>query len=227
MHSLAFQKALEAGVGMLEFDLRLTKDNVVFVIHDETVDRTTNGSGPVGDYTWAELRQLDASGWFGKVFEGLKIPSFEELCDLIEPYPELLLNVEVKSSPHAKQVVDQAMGMLKERGYLPRCVFTCFDAAVIAYLHDTYNVKTQGFMADEMYNFDPGEQGTYSKMWAIAFPMRLLTAERVKAFQEKGLLPWCYCPDTEEQVAYALDCGVTLLTCNNPLPAIRRLQEIR
>lgn len=112
-------------------------------------------------------------------------------------------------------------------GYLPRCVFTCFDAAVIAYLHDTYNVKTQGFMADEMYNFDPGEQGTYSKMWAIAFPMRLLTAERVKAFQEKGLLPWCYCPDTEEQVAYALDCGVTLLTCNNPLLAIRRLQEIR
>lgn len=223
---LAFQKAVEAGVDMLEFDLRLSKDDVVVVLHDETVDRTTNGSGLVRDYSWAELTQLDAGGWFGRVFEGLKIPNLEELCELLKSYPEMLLNVEVKPSPDAREVTDRAVAILKGYGYLSRCVFTSFDAAILGYLHDKYQVKTQGFAAEQMSNFDSGEQGTYSKMWAIAFPMRGLSPENVMAFREKGLLTWCYCPDTEEQVSYALDCGITLLTCNDPLPAIHLKQGL-
>jgi glycerophosphoryl diester phosphodiesterase len=69
---LAFQQALELGADMLEFDLRFSKDKVVMVIHDETVDRTTNGTGKVGELTMEELKQLDAGGWFGKVYEGPK-----------------------------------------------------------------------------------------------------------------------------------------------------------
>lgn len=217
---LAFQKALETDVDMLEFDLRLSKDGVVVVIHDETVDRTTNGTGKVSDFTLAELQQLDAGGWFGKVFEGLKIPTFEELCEVIKPYPDILLNVEVKSSPDAKQVTDQAVTMLKEYGFLPRCVFTCFDAEIIAYMHDVHGLKTQGFMGEVMYHFVPGPEGTYSKMWALAMSMNLLTPERVKQFGEMGLLTWSYCPDDEEQVRYSIDCGATLMTSNNPFPAL-------
>ncbi|PQP86093.1 glycerophosphodiester phosphodiesterase family protein, partial [Paenibacillus sp. AR247] len=65
---LSFQQALDLGVDMLELDLRMTRDDVVVVIHDAAVDRTTDGSGPVGDYTLEELKRLDAGGWFGKVF---------------------------------------------------------------------------------------------------------------------------------------------------------------
>ncbi|WP_248928860.1 glycerophosphodiester phosphodiesterase family protein [Paenibacillus hamazuiensis] len=218
---LAFHEALEAGADMLEFDLRLSKDGVVVVIHDETVDRTTNGSGKVGDLTVSELKQLDAGGWFGKPFEGLKIPTFEELCDLLRAYPEVLLNVEVKPSPDAQEAVDKAVSMLKEYGYLPRCVFTCFDAEIIAYMHDTYGLKTQGFPGEAMYNFDTGENGTYSKMWAVAMSMKLLTPARVKEFQDMGLLTWCYCPDVDQQVYYSIGCGATLMTCNNPFPAMK------
>ena len=58
---LAFRKALEAGADGIELDVQLTKDGQVVIIHDEKVDRTTNGTGNVRDYTLEELRKLDAS----------------------------------------------------------------------------------------------------------------------------------------------------------------------
>ncbi len=222
---LAFREALDLGVAMLEFDLRMSKDNVVVVLHDETVDRTTNGSGPVNSFTLAELKQLDAGGWLGKEFQGLQIPTLEELCEMLKDYPELLLNVEIKPSQQAREVADQAIALLKTYDYLSRCVFTCFDAAILAYLHDEFQLRTQGFEGEMMSNFEAGEQGTYSKMWAIAFPMSKLTKEKVQTYQAQGLLAWCYCPDTEEQVAYALECGTTLLTSNDPRPALNLLQH--
>jgi glycerophosphoryl diester phosphodiesterase len=223
---LAFQKALESGADMLEFDLRLSKDGVVMVIHDETLDRTTNGSGSVSEYTSAELKRLDAGGWFGKVYEGLKIPSFDELCRLLADYPDVLLNVEIKPSPDAKEAADKAIAMLKEYGYIPRCVFTSFDAEIIAHIHDYHRLKTQGFPAELMYNFVPGDNGTYSKMWAAGISMKLLTPNIVKQLREMGILAWCYCPDDDQQVYYALGCGSTMMTCNNPYPAMKIRRHI-
>ncbi|AFH60295.1 glycerophosphodiester phosphodiesterase family protein [Paenibacillus caseinilyticus] len=222
---LSFRKAVEAGASMLEFDLRRSKDGVVAVIHDDTVDRTTNGTGAVRDHTWEELRGLDAGGWFDPVFEGLRIPSLTQLCEELRAYPDLLLNVEIKPAPDAVQTADQAVAMLQAYGLLPRCVFTSFDAEIVAYLHDTYGLKTQGFLGEDMLHFQEGEQGTYSKMWAIAFPMGKLTKENVETYRSKGLLTWCYCPDTEAQVDYALECGAGVLTCNDPVPALHRLRR--
>lgn len=223
---LSFQKALELGVDMLEFDLRFSKDKVVMVIHDETVDRTSNGSGKVSDYTLSELKQLDAGGWFGKIFEGLKIPTLEELCELLSAYPNVLLNVEIKPSADAREVTDAAVAMLDRYGYLSRCVFTCFDAAVLAYMYDTYKLKTQGFPGELMANYVPGSDGTISKMWAVGISMKLLTPQLVQEYEKQGILPWCYCPDTDKQVFYALGCGSLLMTVNNPLPVLKIREQV-
>ncbi|MBD2868880.1 glycerophosphodiester phosphodiesterase family protein [Paenibacillus arenilitoris] len=224
---LSFRQALEAGADMIEFDLRLSKDGVLMVIHDETVDRTTNGFGKVGDLTLEELKRLDAGGWFGPVFEGLKIPTFAELCALLEAYPDVLLNVELKRSADAKDAVDKAVSMLAERGFLSRSVFTCFDAAIIAHLHDAHGVKTQGFKEEVMSNFASGEGGTYSKMWAIGIEMSLLTPQVVKRYRDMGLQVWSYCPDDRQQVLYSLGCGATLMTCNDIAPALEVRRQLQ
>ncbi|GAA4837074.1 hypothetical protein GCM10023310_13210 [Paenibacillus vulneris] len=223
---LSFQRAIELGVDMLEFDLRFSKDKAVVVIHDATVDRTTNGKGKVSDYTLEELKQLDAGGWFGNLFEGLKIPTFEELCELMQSHPDILLNVEIKPSQDAKEVADAAIAILKRYEYLPRCVFTCFDAEVLAHIHDHHGLKTQGFPEELMSNYVPGAGGTLSKMWAVGISMKLLTPQRVQEYEQQGILPWCYCPDTEQQVLYALGTGSLLMTVNNPQPALRIRQQL-
>src|SRR5882724_8531889 len=77
----AFDLALEMGTRHLELDVELTRDDHVVVIHDDTVDRTTDGSGPVTSHALAALQGLDAGSWFGGKFAGQRIPTFEEVLE--------------------------------------------------------------------------------------------------------------------------------------------------
>ncbi len=91
----AYIEAERVGAEGLEIDVHLTKDGKLAVIHDDTVDRTTNGSGRVRDYTLAELQQLDAGSWFGTEFHEERILSLEEVLEWLQGN-ELLLNIELK-----------------------------------------------------------------------------------------------------------------------------------
>ena len=91
----AFQEALSQGAGGIELDLHLSADGVPVVIHDETVDRTTNGKGAVGQMTSARLRRLDAGSWFDSRFGGEKIPLLSEVLDWAGD--RIRLNLEIKA----------------------------------------------------------------------------------------------------------------------------------
>ena len=75
----AFDLALEMGVTHLELDVHATDDGRLVVIHDDTVDRTTNGSGPVAGHTLSSLMALDAGSWFGVRFTGERVPTLDEV----------------------------------------------------------------------------------------------------------------------------------------------------
>ncbi len=75
----AFDLALEIGADGLEFDVQLSKDNIPVVIHDESMERTTSGAGPVKELTLAELKTLDAGSWFASEFKGAAVPTLEEV----------------------------------------------------------------------------------------------------------------------------------------------------
>ena len=89
----AFRKALEAGADGIEFDARMTQDGKIIIMHDPTVDRTTNGKGKVRDLTYAEIYGMDAGIKKGVVFENEHIPVLEQVLD--ELGGKLLLNVEL------------------------------------------------------------------------------------------------------------------------------------
>ncbi len=93
-----FAAASKAGVRWVEVDAKITKDGVVVLMHDDAVDRTTDGFGPVESLTAAELAQLDAGSWFSAEFKGERIPT---LSDAIAQFARLGLgcNIEIKPSP--------------------------------------------------------------------------------------------------------------------------------
>lgn len=90
----AFAAAVEAGADGIELDIHLTRDGVPVVIHDETLDRTTDGRGPVARVTLQQLLRLDAGSWFAKAFAGEPVPT---LANVLETFGgQLRLNLELK-----------------------------------------------------------------------------------------------------------------------------------
>ncbi len=94
---LAFERAIEVGSHMLELDVALTRDKQVVIIHDETLERTTNGKGLVSSADFHEIRKLDAGSWFHPALNQIKVPSLEEILALLSKKKEALLNIEIKA----------------------------------------------------------------------------------------------------------------------------------
>ncbi len=92
----AFHRAIEDGADAIEFDVRLTKDGEVVVIHDSHLRRTTNGTGKVEEHSLADLKRLSAGGWFSRPFEAERIPTLHEVLRFING--RVGLNIEIKSN---------------------------------------------------------------------------------------------------------------------------------
>ncbi|TCL54859.1 glycerophosphoryl diester phosphodiesterase [Hydrogenispora ethanolica] len=126
----SFLKALELGATMVEFDLRFTADREIVVIHDETVNRTTDGQGRVSDFSYQELRRLDAGAWFAEEYSGARIPLFEEVLDLIHGRAAAL--VEIKAAPDwTEQNIALAVEKIFEHDMAEQVEIISFDHSIV------------------------------------------------------------------------------------------------
>ena len=132
----AFKLAIDAGVDMIELDVRMTKDFHLVVIHDRDVRRTTNGTGFVWDMTLQDLRFLDAGSWFSPRFRGERIPTLREVIAIL---PDGLgLNVEVKTDgdPRKEHALEESLVLLvREQGMTQRVLVSSFDHRHLRRLH--------------------------------------------------------------------------------------------
>lgn len=134
-----FCVAAARGVHWVEFDVRLSRDGRCILLHDDTLDRTTNGRGPASALSFAELRQLDAGGWFGPDFVGQPVPSLEETIDLLAKL-ELGAVVELKPTPGSEAATGRAAAaVLAERWpqSLPPPLLSSFKPAALAAARET------------------------------------------------------------------------------------------
>lgn len=134
---VAFRQAVALGVDVLELDIHSTADGVLVVIHDDTVERTTDGQGPVHGYTLAELTQLDAgyhwSADGGKTHpfrgQGITIPTLQEL---FTAFPEMRMNIDIKQE--SPPIVSQFIRLIVENEMVERVLAGSFsDASIAAY----------------------------------------------------------------------------------------------
>ena len=126
---LSFQKAADTGCYGIELDVQLTKDDQLVVIHDETIDRTTDGTGAVIDYTFEELRRFDASAIKGGTHGFQPIPSFEEYCEWVKDR-DLVTNIEIKSGVYYyEDIEEKTVEMVRRFGLTDRVLFSSFNHA--------------------------------------------------------------------------------------------------
>lgn len=124
---LSFQKAVEAKTDEIELDVQLTKDHQVVVIHDERVDRTTDGVGNVRDYTLKEIQKLDASKAGNGQFSSQRIPSFEEYCEWASGQP-VVTNIELKTGiVYYPDIEQKTIDILEKYQLVGKVMFSSFN----------------------------------------------------------------------------------------------------
>lgn len=102
---ISVKRAIEVGATAVEVDVRLTKDDQLVLLHDPTLDRTTNGKGPVRQMTFDEVRKLDAGRWFDAKYAGEKVPTLAEVLVACRGKIDVLLDLKEEGEPFAKMVV--------------------------------------------------------------------------------------------------------------------------
>jgi glycerophosphoryl diester phosphodiesterase len=105
----AFARAIEVGATAVEMDVRTTHDGKLYLLHDATLNRTTNGEGPASDKTLAQLKQLDAGSWFDKEYQGERIPELREALNQCKTKIDVLLDLKEQGTAYAQQVAAEVI----------------------------------------------------------------------------------------------------------------------
>jgi len=126
----AFLRAAELGADGIELDAQLSRDGQIVVLHDLSLDTTTDGTGPVCEKPLSELKELDAGGWFAPAFSGERIPTLQEVIDTVGD--RLLLNVELKTmSLHDDGLAGAVVAALEENNLVDRAIVSSFNPVAV------------------------------------------------------------------------------------------------
>ena len=219
----SFRSAVGLGVDAVETDIHLSSDNALVLIHDHTVDRTTDGTGLVREKTLEELEALNA----GTAEHPAKIPTLREFLKYCAGVPELIVILEVKvykNDEGAEKVayaVDETVKLCEELGLCGRVIFNSFDAYVLEYLYKTYGkrFRIEGFYpfsVMENVTVDPAEYIDSACYWAKGEEAKRICSE----LKEMGAEPWVSNVD-EDGFFEAVALGCTMVTHNDPAKAMR------
>jgi len=227
----AYKAAVALGVDQLEIDVRVTADDQLVLIHDASVDRTTDGTGLVREKTLAELKTLDAGSWKGDQFRGCRIPSFDEFMDYIKDLPDMTVDFELKEYPVegkeqlAYDVCDRVIQAIIDIGWQDKCIINTFSGKLHEYIIDKYGPIFRHHVYFPLHYHCGPERGgftrdpyTYGYSACMFGKPNMASQEDFDHMRETyGIRCWAGASVKDEAtVDEAIAKGSELITCNNP-----------
>jgi glycerophosphoryl diester phosphodiesterase len=209
----AFKKAVSLGATFIETDLQLTRDARLVAIHDDTVNRTTNGKGAVHDMTLADLRRLDAGSWFGSEFAGERIPTLDEVLDFAKKY-DVIFYLEMK--PGGSFGGEHALiGALRGSGQIARTIVISFDAAILANVRKIEPTLMTGLLYDGQIE-KPLDRALQVGARQLAIRGDLVNPGLLTAAREKDLQVVCWTVNHSAHMRLLMDAGVDGIMSDYP-----------
>ena len=205
----AFILAAEKGAHMIEFDVQMTADGGLVIMHDPTVDRTTDGSGEVTALTLDYVRGLDAGRWFGEQFRGTPVPTLEEVLAADIPR-NIWLNVHTRShGERDEEYMERLTGIIAESGRGGQVVLACFaEQAEIARSRlpgiKICNMTAQSHAGSEY----PEKTIRLGADFLQFFGWHERTAEAVELLHRHGVKVNYFKADTVDEILELLEIGV-------------------
>jgi len=210
----AFGAAVAMGAEEIEFDLWFTKDGEVVSIHDSTLDRVSNGTGNVWEYTYEELLQLDFGSKHGAEFSGLKIPTFEDILKKFACHT--VMNIHLKTEGDDPALLEKVVKLIKKYDCEKYVYFMTGDDELLARLQREYPEITRCCGG-----------GSEQKRWAIVeraikfgckklqFVKGYITQEMVDKARANGIITNVFWSDEAEETRQFLDMGIDVILTND------------
>lgn len=211
----AFEVAIAAGAQVCELDVQASSDGVLMVIHDDTVERTTDGSGAVRAMTLAELKRLDAGVRFGREFAGERIPTLDEVMELARG--RCGLNLEIKGAGIERRICET---IIRHRA-LATTIVSSFDWDALAVVRRYEPQMRVGLLASQWP----------ARLVGAAFELRadsinpradIVTEDLCIAAHERNLSVLAWTADESAEMRRLIACGVDGIMTNYP----ERLREL-
>ncbi len=205
----SFDEAIRLGAKAVEFDLRIAGDGTLVVLHDETVDRTTNGHGPIHQLSRIDLLRLDAGSWFNSRFAGVRIPTLEEALLAIAFDAQPVIELKVPVPP------EHLVSILRRFDLELDAIVMSFQPEWLAPLRTLSRDLQLGLLAE---NWSEELPRTAKMLGAdlLALHVDVLGASQISAADEKGLEVWTFTANDIGMVAACAAMGVTGIITDRP-----------
>ncbi|ABS24073.1 glycerophosphodiester phosphodiesterase [Bacillus cytotoxicus] len=219
---IAFKEAERIGADGIELDIHLSKDGELVVIHDETVDRTTNGVGLVSEQTVAELQSLDAGSHKHPSFHEAKIPTLREVLIWLST-TKLQLNIELKTDViHYPNIERKVVDLVREYHLSNKIIFSSFHHDSISLLAEIAPEIPRALLYDEPM-LDPVGEARKREATGLHPNFKLLTKEFVQMAQKQGFIFRPYTINEEQDLQTMIDYGVDVIITDWPTRALELL----
>ncbi len=183
---LAFEKAAQLGVDMVELDIAISADGVPMLYHDDALEAKSSPlAGGIRNHTREQLRQVRIGAKLG--MEDAPLATLEEFCDLYARYPQIAVNVDLKPGCGVDVTIAPVLRILEAQGFLERCIFNSLDGEITRYLHDHTDFITVGRRrASPATSTTSRADGTYATLDAVCMPVNDLTRENADTRAPSG-----------------------------------------
>ncbi|EHT4940973.1 Glycerophosphoryl diester phosphodiesterase [Vibrio vulnificus] len=199
---VSVQAAIDLGLSWVEIDVQPTKDNVLVVCHDHTIDRCSNGKGRVDAYSLKELQAFDFGGWFDEAFTGEPIMTLESLLNLAAEY-DLGLNIEVKVDNHDVAEVALNLKNLLDKSPLTadKILLSSFSHDIILQLHQHCPGYKLGVLSERLSQRD---RQVLKEVNAFSCNLnyRWITEKHIRDLITGGYQIWCYTVNQADKFRY-------------------------
>lgn len=225
----AFRSAIEQAADGIELDIQLTADHEIIVLHDATLQRTTNGSGYVHGKTLSHIRSLDAGMWFGREFRGERIPTLREVLEIL-PH-EMMLDIEIKPRSgrghSGKKLARRLVELLNEFHREENVLVTSFSDEALEYVRQESAILQLGFLQHGRQTKKRIESIIHriDVTW-YAQHVLTLTKKRTRELQEMGITVGVFTVNSKRTLKHALHCGVDCIITNDCSAIRSHLREL-
>jgi glycerophosphoryl diester phosphodiesterase len=205
----AFRRAIELDADMIETDVNMTRDGVLVIIHDSSLDRTTSGHGPVRGADLAEIRALDAGSWFGPAWTDARVPTTEEVLELARDAGiQMCFEVKGGNAGEAEAIAVALAELLAARDALDRAVVSGYDhrALAAARRHVPAVILAPERLPDDVpaVPHDAVRQAAALGAPVIQNHHTLLTRELVEELHAAGIAVWSWPTTTPDSIASSI-----------------------